>query len=67
MYHVFKLTIFGDAWKLNSEKRCCIHIVLKTAIQETGSKYIQNWPNKKWEVETAIGVGPERVGSCEQP
>jgi hypothetical protein len=40
---------------------------LKTAIEETGSKYIQGRPNEKWEVEIAFGVGPGRAGSCEQP
>jgi hypothetical protein len=47
----------------SSEKRCCIHIVLKTSLEETGSKYIQGWPNEKREVEIAFGVGPERVGN----
>ena len=43
-----------------------IHIVLKIAIEETGSKYIQGRPNEKREVEIAFSVCPDRVGSSEQ-
>ena len=51
----------------NSEKRyMTIHIVLKIAIEETGSKYIQGRPNEKREVEIAFSVCPDRVGSSEQ-
>jgi len=42
-------------------------VLLKTAIEETGSKYIQGRPSEKQEAEIAFGVSPGRVGSCEQP
>lgn len=69
MHHVFKLQslkIDGN-YKFREEVHACIHIVMKTAIEETGSKYIQGRPNEKWEVEIAFGVCPDRVGSSEQP
>lgn len=54
-------------YKLREEVHDWIHIVLKTANEETGSKYIHGRPNEKRDVETAFGVCPDRVGSSEQP